>query len=115
MQKNMEKEINGYYNSLYKCKQLFQKDIEKYIIDNELTYDDSYFICKKWLNDMLEKAYKNEDCLNEFSTYFLLKPTTSYLRKILNKHTNYNEDNLIHFNAMCLMDSVKASIPKICG
>lgn len=107
MKKDKIKGTINAYEGLFSCKNSFDKEIELYIVKNNLTLNDSYYISKKWLNELLEKAYKNEDCLREISTYFLLHPTTLYLREILEKWCDYN--------AMCLIDSVQCQIPKLWG
>lgn len=62
-----------------------------------------FFTGLKWLVDLQDRAMSSKKYINSFSNY-LSKPTTLQLKKILSEYCNDN--NLIHFNAFSLIDTV---------
>lgn len=74
---------------------------------NETNQDSKVFHTGlNWLVEIQNRAmnrFMSKKYLNRFSTY-LSKPTTLQLKKILSEY--YNDNNLIHFNAFSLIDTV---------
>jgi hypothetical protein len=91
------------YNTYHKLSEKFKVSLEKYAIENECV-NDQYYIALKLLSEMGQKAYLNDDYLQIASKWFKGGMTLE-LKEALSQ-TSYEDDNIIHFNAMYLMDAV---------
>lgn len=95
------------YKQYYKLSTEFNIALKCYCIErNEV--DDSYYVAKVLLSEMSEKAYRDEDYL-KIAYKWLNKGGTLKLKEAL-RYTSFNWDDNVHFNAMCLMDSVSACL-----
>ena len=93
------------YKELYALSNKFDEALKCYVIQRD-EVDDSYYVAKVFLSELAEKSYKNTELRNEFGKW-LKHGSTIRLKNVL-RHTAYNDSNLVHFNAMALIDSVHA-------
>ena len=100
----MTKEIID-YKAYHKLSEKFKFDLGKYAIENDCL-NEQYYTAFKLLSEMDQKAYLNDDYLKIAFRWFN-GGTTLELKEALS-HTSYEDDNIIHFNAMSLIDAVSA-------
>jgi len=91
---------SDYYTSIKKI----QKQLTEYVLRrNEV--DGIYHTAKIFLQELNEKANQNLECFNA-SKEWVFKGGTLNLKKAL-EFTSFEENNLAHFNAFALLDSVR--------
>jgi hypothetical protein len=95
------------YKELYALSCKFSEALKCYVIERG-EVDDSYYVAKVFLSELSEKSYKNIELRNEFGKW-LKHGSTVRLKNVL-RHVKYNDSNLAHFNAMCLIDTVHACL-----
>lgn len=95
------------YKELYALSCKFSEALKYYVIERE-EVDDEYYQAKVFLSDLADKSYRNKELLNEFGKW-LKHGSTIRLKNVL-RHVKYNDSNLVHFNAMCLIDTVHACL-----
>ena len=93
------------YKTYHKLSEKFKVSLEKYAIENDCV-NDQYYTALKLLSEMNQKAYLNDYYLQIAGKWFNGGMTIE-LKEALS-HTSYENDNIIHFNAMSLMDAVSA-------
>tara|TARA_R110002049_G_scaffold199037_3_gene369128 strand:+ start:116 stop:409 length:294 start_codon:yes stop_codon:yes gene_type:complete len=93
------------YKKYYQLSTEFNVALKNYVVErNEV--DDSYYVAKVLLSEMSEKAYRDNDYLQIAGKWFNGGKTLE-LKEAL-RATSFDWDDNVHFNAMCLMDSVSA-------
>ena len=93
------------YKTYHKLSEKFKVSLGKYAIENDCV-NEQYYTALKLLSEMGQKAYLNDDYLQIAGKWFNGGMTLE-LKEALS-HTSYEDDNIIHFNAMSLMDAVSA-------
>ena len=93
------------YKTYHKLSEKFKIQLGKYSIENDCV-NEQYYIALKFLSEMEQKAYVNDYYLQIAGKWFNGAMTLE-LKEAL-RHTSYEDDNIIHFNAMSLMDAVSA-------
>ncbi len=93
------------YKIYHTLSEKFKVQLEKYAIENDCV-NDQYYTALKLLSEMGQKAYSNDDYLQIAGKWFN-GGTTLELKEALS-YTSYEDDNIVHFNAMSLMDAVSA-------
>jgi len=95
------------YKKYHKLTTEFSIALKNYVVERD-EVDDSYYVAKVLLSEMNEKAYRDKEYL-EIAYRWFNKGKTLKLKEAL-RFTSYDWDNITHFNAMCLMDSVSACL-----
>ena len=91
-------------DNFYQKHRLYLKSLDEMVFVNKCV-DDSYYVAKSLLNKMSESAFVLKgDALKLISKWFF-DGSTLELKEAL-QFTNYDSDNLTHFNAMCLLDNL---------
>lgn len=93
------------YKEYFRLNKKFCESLECFAIKKGLV-NDIYYVAKSLLIEMNEKASSDNKYL-EISSNWLNGGMTLDLKEAL-RFINYKDDNLVHFNAMCLLDSVSA-------
>jgi hypothetical protein len=93
------------YKTYYKLSEQFKVDLEKYAIENDCV-NDQYYTALKLLSEISQRAYRSDDYLQIAGRWFN-RGMTLELKEALS-YTSYKDDNIVHFNAMSLMDAVSA-------
>lgn len=91
------------YKTYYKLSKKFKVRLKKYAIENDCV-DGQFYTALKLLSEMNQKAYLNHDYLQIAGKWFK-RGSTLQLKEALS-HTSYEDDDIIHSNAMELMDTV---------
>jgi hypothetical protein len=91
------------YKEYYRLREAFKASLTKYVIENNCV-DQSYYIALLLLIQMGVRAYRDSDYLEIVSKWFLGGMTLELIDAL--EHTSYDHNNLAHFNAMALLDSV---------
>ena len=98
------------YKKLYPTFNRFLDHIEKYAIANDCV-NDSFYVAKRILIDLFDYSHKSDELAVTILDY-VTSGGTIKLKKLLSVDAFYNENNLIHFNAMALIDSSYCSFTK---
>jgi len=92
------------YKLFYGVIEKFKKNLEIFALENDRV-DSTYYTALRLIDELHTKAYLSEKSL-EASLAWLNGGKTIALKNAL-KFTSYDDNNLVHCNAMSLMDSVK--------
>jgi len=91
------------YSDYHPLAEAFKRKLEVYVIDNDQV-NDSYHQAKKLLSEISEKAYRDIATL-ELAVKWFKRGGTLALMELLSR-TSYSDRNIVHYNAMALMDAV---------
>ena len=91
------------YKTYHNLSEKFKADLKKYAIKNHCV-NDQYYTALNILSEMSQKAYYNSDYLQIAGKWFD-GGSTLQLKEAL-RYTSYEDNNIIHFNAMILMDTI---------
>ena len=95
------------YNTYYKLNDKILKALDYYALKNDCV-NDSYYISKILLEELAEGAYRNKEIL-ETAGKWLNGGSTLVLINAL-KYTRHDDNNIDHFNARDLLDTVSLYI-----
>lgn len=95
-------------SQLIQLSKRLEKSIEEYCVCTD-NVNDIFYKSKILITTMCEKSFRDENYLHEF-LFFLKYGSTNRLRNLLSKIDAYNEDCLIDFNSMCLIDSCRLNM-----
>jgi hypothetical protein len=98
-----DKMINN--NTYYQLIEQHKSQLREYAISNDCV-DSSYHVAMKLIGEMSQKAYRDKSYL-QIAMSWLSGGKTIELKNALH-YTSYQEINLTHFNAMCMMDAVSS-------
>ena len=87
-------------NEFYILSTRFIENFKNYCFQTD-NINEKYFTGLKWLIAIQDRSIQNDKLRNKFS-FYIQHGSTINLRKLLSEYCN--EDDLIHFNAMCLID-----------
>jgi len=93
------------YEELHTLSNKFNEALKHYAIRND-SVNNEYFLARVFIDKLTEKSFKNKELRNEFGKW-LKYGGTIRLKNVL-RHVKYDDSELIHFNAMCLIDAVHA-------
>ena len=96
------------YKEFYNKVQLLQNRID-WIVEENNQMNESYYKAKSLLMGLSEGAFRSDSFLSIASNIF---GGTLKLRATLNCYTDYDNNNLVHFNAMSLIDAGIAKLQK---
>jgi hypothetical protein len=92
------------YELFWTAYNIYRTSLDDYVIKNK-EVNDIYYVAKKLLNQMNESAFLLKgDSLKLISKWFF-GGSTLELKEAL-QFTNYDSDDIIDFNAMCLLDNI---------
>ena len=76
----------------------------KYYVCSQQEVTATYYIANNFLSELAQKSNKIKEIRNEYGEW--LKHDGSIRLIKLLSYTNYNDSNILHFNAMALIDTV---------
>jgi dimeric dUTPase (all-alpha-NTP-PPase superfamily) len=92
------------YKEHHRLSTKFITALDNYVIErNEV--NDSYYVAKRLLSEMSEKAFMDDNCLQITGNWLKGGKTLNLSDAMI--FTSYKENNLTHFNAFCLLDVIK--------
>ena len=91
------------YKELHALSCKFDEALKSYVIQRD-EVNEWYYQAKIFLSDLAEKSYKNTELRNEFGQW-LKHGGTIRLKNVL-RVVKYDDSNLVHFNALALIDTV---------
>ena len=91
------------YKDYHLLSNTFTNTLYSYVIKTD-NVNNSYYLARVLLNEMSEKAFKDKLYLQIVCKWFNGGGTLDLMKALF--FTTYDSNNLIHFNAMSLLDSV---------
>jgi len=91
------------YRDILTMKYDFMSKLNAYVLkNNEVT--PAYYVAKIFVADLLRRSYRNNYIRLKLGGWFKSKSTLELKDLLL--YTEFNDSDLIHFNAFSLLDSV---------
>lgn len=94
------------YIEYYKLHNQYLRLLDIYVLKQD-EVSDKYYVAKVFLDAIGKKCFTNQK-FRDITGKWLKQGSTVELKHILNL-IDYNDSNLTHFNAFCLMDSARLS------
>lgn len=91
------------YKDYHPLAQNFKRKLDAYVLEKDQV-NDSYGVAKTLLSEISEKAYRDAVVLELAINWFKSGGTLALMDLLCN--TSYDHRNIVHFNAMTLIDTV---------